>query len=115
MIKEEIIEKILHFREARDWKQFHTPKNLSESIVIEASELLEVYQWVDSSDSKQLSIVKKDKIEDEIADIMIYILYLCNDLGIDLDDAIVNKIQKNDDRYPQDKSKGNSKKYTELK
>lgn len=115
MIKKEIIEKILQFREARDWKQFHTPKNLSESIAIEAAELLEVFQWVESSKSEQLAFEKKDKIEDEIADIMVYILYLCNDLGIDLDDAISNKIQKNDVRYPQDKSKGNSKKYTELK
>lgn len=115
MVKKEIIEKILQFREARDWEQFHTPKNLSESIVIEASELLEVFQWVESSKSQQLASDKKNKIEDEIADIMIYILYLCNDLGIDLDEAITNKIQKNDDRYPQDKSKGNSKKYTELK
>jgi len=115
MVKKEIIEKILQFREARDWEQFHTPKNLSESIVIEASELLEVFQWVESSKSQQLAFEKKNKIEDEVADIMIYILYLCNDLGIDLDNAIANKIQKNDDRYPQDKSKGNSKKYTELK
>ena len=83
--------------------------------MIESSELMEVFQWIESSKSEQRAFEKKDKIEDEIADIMIYILYLCNDLGIDLDKAISNKIQKNGEKYPQDKSRGNSKKYTELK
>ena len=98
MTNKEIIKEIIAFRDARDWKQFHTPKNLSESVVIEASELLEMFQWVDSSKSEQFAQESKGKIEDEIADVMIYILYLCHDLGIDLEEAISNKIRKNGEK-----------------
>lgn len=116
MVKKEIIEEILRFREARDWKQFHSPKNLSEAIVIEASELLEVFQWIENSSSEKFAIENREKVEDEVADIMIYILYMCNDLEINLEKTISNKIQKNQERFPQDRIKGKSNnKYTDKK
>ena len=114
MIEKSTVDRTLEFREARDWKQFHNPKNLAESVVIESSELLEVFQWIDSSSSEEYAIENRDKIADEVADILIYLIYLCDDLGIDLDEVIAKKLQKNEERYPQEKSKGNSKKYNEL-
>jgi NTP pyrophosphatase (non-canonical NTP hydrolase) len=114
MVKKEILEKLLIFRDQRDWKQFHNPKNLASSIVIEASELMEVFQWVESSKSEECAKKNIQRVSDEIADIMVYILYFCNDLGIDIDKALEDKIATNDKRYPADKAKGNSKKYTEF-
>lgn len=102
-----IMDMLLKFREDRDWKQFHTPKNLACSISIEAAELLEQFQWADKP--KDLN-----KVKNEIADIFIYLLYLCHDLNIDLIKTTEFKIILNDCRYPVNKSKGNSNKYDEL-
>ena len=110
-IKNEIIE----FIRERDWEQFHTPKNLAISIGAEAGELLECFQWKTDDDIK--AMIKNDELgsmADEIADIVIYSISLCNSMGIDLDQAILDKIKKNGIKYPVEKSKGNSKKYSEL-
>ena len=115
MIKKEIVDKILQFRKERDWEKFHTPKNLSESLVIEASELLEIFQWVENSDSKAYAREKLETIKEEVADVLIYMIYFCNDLGIDLDDVVYKKVKKNSKKYPKAKAYGNSKKYTEFK
>jgi NTP pyrophosphatase (non-canonical NTP hydrolase) len=100
---EQVAKKILSFRSDRDWEQFHSPKNLACSISIEAGELLELFQWAEHC--------PKEKIKEEVADIGIYLIYLCNDMGINLMDAIIEKVSINESKYPIEKSKGNSKKY----
>lgn len=107
--------KILEFRDARDWKQFHKPKDLAISISIEANELLECFQWkTDNEIAELINGEHKDKFEEEIADIGIYLLLLCDTIGIDVKEAINKKLALNDKKYPINKSKGNAKKYNEL-
>jgi len=115
LIVNKLIEKLISFRRARDWEQFHNPKNLAISISLEAAELLENFQWRDLEESIKFASENKEKISEEVADLMIYIFYLCNDLGIDFIDAIDKKIEENNKKYPIDKSKGKSNKYNELK
>jgi NTP pyrophosphatase (non-canonical NTP hydrolase) len=110
-----LLNKILKFRKQRDWQQFHNPKNLAISISLEAAELLENFQWKNMEESLKFALENKEKISEEIADLLIYIFYLCNDLDIDFIEAIENKISKNQKKYPIKKSKGNSLKYNELK
>ena len=111
---EDIIDKIVAFRQERDWKQFHTPRTLASSIAIEAGELLEIFQW--SSDATQGADVERrqEDIRRELADIMIYCLLMANDLGINLEEAITAKIVENGAKYPVEKAKGRREKYTEL-
>lgn len=103
-----IIEALEVFREERDWKQFHKPKDLAMALSIEASELLECFLW------KDISKANKDNIKDEVADIFSYLLYIASDLEIDLQEATLKKIKSNSEKYPISKSKGNSTKYTDL-
>ncbi len=112
---EKIYRIITDFRKKRDWEKFHNPKNLAISISLEANELLEHFQWNDLSESLEYAKNNKEKISSEIADILVYILYLCNDLNIDLSKAIYKKIKENEAKYPIEKSKGNSIKYNQLK
>jgi len=112
---EEIYKIITDFRKKRDWEKFHNPKNLAISISLEANELLEHFQWKDLKESIKYSKSNKDEISSEIADILVYVLYLCNDLDIDISEAIKKKIKENEKKYPVDKSKGNSKKYNQFK
>lgn len=102
-----IIEKLRKFRDDRDWKQFHTPSNLSKSIVIEATELLELFQWEDDN----YDLVE---VSDELADIINYCLLLADNLEIDIFKAINDKINKNEKKYPVEKSYGTSTKYDKL-
>lgn len=102
------------FSEERDWEQFHSPKNLSMALSVEVSELVEVFQWLTEEQSKNLTDKQKEKSEEEIADIAIYLLRICMKLDIDLEKAILNKMKKNEKRYPVEKVKGYAKKYTEL-
>lgn len=102
----EIIERLNKFRVERDWKKFHTPENLAKSIVIEAAELLENFQWLDRG--------KLDNVKDELADILIYCLLLCEEYNLDFKQIISDKITSNEKKYPVDKAKGNAKKYTEF-
>lgn len=102
------------FRKERDWEQFHNPKNLAISLSLEASELLEHFQWKNMEESLEYVSKHKEELSDEIADILVYLLYMSSDFGIDLVGAVENKMKKNKAKYPIDKSKGNSKKYTEL-
>jgi NTP pyrophosphatase (non-canonical NTP hydrolase) len=111
---DKIREKIINFREKREWKQFHDPKNLAEAISIEASELLEIFLWKRSDESRNMSDTEIAKIKNEIADIFIYSVYLCDEFGINLFSTVNNKLMLNDAKYPIDKSKGSSKKYTDL-
>lgn len=111
---EDLTRQIVEFREARDWKQFHSPRNLAASISIEAAELLECFQW--SSDETLAEDLERrhDEIEDEIADVLIYALLLAHDTGTDPTGAVQRKLAKNDAKYPAEKAKGKRVKYTEL-
>ena len=102
---QEIIQKLRKFADERDWQQFHTPENLAKSIMIEAAELLEHFQWDGNYDPEE---VKK-----ELADVMNYCVMLADRLGIDPIQNMAEKIVENEAKYPVEKAKGNSKKYTE--
>ena len=106
-MKKETIEEILRFSEERDWDQFHTPENLAKSISIEAGELLECFQW--DGDNYNL-----DHVKEELADVMVYCVDLVYKLGLDMDQIIHDKMQKNAKKYPVEKAKGSAKKYNEL-
>lgn len=110
----ELKTQIRKFRDDRDWKQFHNPKDLAISIAIEAGELLEEFQWKDQAGVEKKVKDEKHKVEDEMADIYIYLLEMSDILGVDLIEAAKKKMAKNELKYPVEKAKGNSKKYTEL-
>lgn len=107
----QLTEKILKFRDARDWQKFHNPKDLSLSLSLEASELLETFQWKTSEEAVEKNL---NNMKDELADIFIYTLLFANETGIDLGKAVEQKIQKNNDKYPVDKAYGRNAKYTEF-
>ena len=111
MTFEEAAQKAITFREARDWAQFHNPKDLAISISLEAAELLEAFQW---SGEDLIVPDKKPHITEELADVVIYCIYLADSLDVDLADIVNAKIDENALKYPIDKSRGISKKYTEL-
>ncbi|MNB76545.1 MazG-like family protein [compost metagenome] len=107
---EHTIEKIIQFRDERDWKQFHNPKDLAISLMLEAAELLENFQWKTSDEAIAKNMTN---IEDELADVMIYAVLLADNLGIPIEQMILNKIEKNEAKYPVDRFKGSSRKYNE--
>ncbi|PHS24821.1 MAG: nucleotide pyrophosphohydrolase [Methylophaga sp.] len=114
MIKGEVLQKLIDFRRERDWEQFHTPKDLAISLSIEASELLEWFQWNNEQQiSQKLKSDKREALEDEVADVVAYLIYLCHDLDIDINKVVEAKIVKNALKYPIDKVKGRSDKYNE--
>lgn len=108
----ETMNQILKFRDDRDWKQFHNPKDLAISISLEAAELLEVFQWsgADVSDNN-----KTVKIKEELADVINYCVLMADVCGLDLDEIVQEKIRVNNEKYPVDKAKGKSDKYNKLK
>jgi len=110
----EIKDKIRKFVRERDWEKFHSPKNLSMSIAIEAAELMEHFQWLTIAQSKKLLRNKASRveIEDELADIAVYVLDFCNLFDIDIEKSIINKLEKNAIKYPASKVKGKMHKYT---
>ncbi len=110
----ELTERIRAFRDARDWMQFHSPKNLACSIVIEAAELLEHFQWKSNGESQQHSVDHRDEVAEEMADIAIYLIEMADNLGIDLYEAVNRKLVVNEQKYPVAKAKGTATKYTEL-
>ena len=109
---QETINQILKFRDDRDWKQFHNPKDLAISISLEASELLEVFQWsgVDTSSNSKI-----EEIKEELADVVNYCVLMADACGLDLDEIVQTKIEKNNEKYPVEKAFGSKEKYTELK
>ena len=111
-MKKETIDKIIKFRDDRDWKQFHNPKDLAISICLEASELLEVFQW----SAEDVRCEKKmDQIKEELADVMNYCVLMAEACGLDLDEIVLSKLEKNEQKYPVEKAFGSKEKYTELK
>ena len=106
-MREKTIERIRKFTEDRDWDQFHSPANLAKSIVIEAAELLECFQWSDTEYDMQ-------HIKEELADVLVYSQNLLDKLVLDADEIVNMKMEQNEAKYPVDKAKGNATKYTEL-
>jgi dCTP diphosphatase len=102
------------FAVERDWDQFHFPKNLAIALSVEAAELLEHFQWMSESDSASISEQTSARVREELADVLLYLIRLADKLNIDLSVAAAEKLRINAAKYPIDKSRGNSKKYTEL-
>ena len=105
------INQILKFRDDRDWKQFHNPKDLAISISLEATEFLEVFQWSGSDISNE---GKQEKVKEELADVVNYCVLMADACGLDLDEIVQEKIKVNNAKYPVDKAKGKSDKYNKL-
>ncbi len=111
---EELTESLIEFRDARDWEQFHNPKDVALSMVLEAGEVMEHFQWKNKEEVEQYVKTHKDDIGEELADVFNWVLILSHDLGIDILEASQKKIEKNAIKYPIEKAKGIHKKYTEL-
>jgi dCTP diphosphatase len=107
-----IQQKILAFRNARDWAQFHDPKNLAEALSIEAGELLENFLWKTTEQSRNLTAEELKNVKEELADIFIFLTYLCEEYKIDLLKEVENKIAVNEAKYPVERAKGSAKKYS---
>ena len=106
-MKQKTIDRIRKFTEDRDWDQFHTPSNLAKSISIEASELLECFQWSDTE-------YDLDHVKEELADVLVYCRNMLDKLGLDEDEIVNAKMDQNERKYPVEKAKGNSAKYDAL-
>ena len=102
------------FAQARDWQQFHSPKNLASALSVEAAELLEHFQWLTEEQSRNLSAQKTADVGAEAADVLLYLLQLCDKLQIDLMEAARSKLVVNGEKYPVDRAHGSSKKYTDV-
>ncbi|QTR54885.1 nucleotide pyrophosphohydrolase [Thiothrix unzii] len=112
MLPPDLVAELIDFRAERDWQQFHTPRNLAISLALEAGEVLELFQWEDRQGDALHKVLPA--LRDEVADVAVYLTYLCHDLGIDLDAAIRSKMLKNREKYPVALATGSAKKYTEL-
>lgn len=103
------------FAKDRDWEQFHSPKNLVMALTGEVGELSEIFQWMSEADSKNAGTnpATAQAVKDELADVLLYLVRLSSTLGVDLNEAVAQKLQKNAQKYPADKVKGKSKKYSD--
>lgn len=108
---EQLREKILQFRDERNWQQFHNPKDLALSLSLEASELLELFQWKTSEEAVEKNL---DKMKEELADVLIYSILFANELDIDIKEITIKKLKKNNNNYPVELSFGSNKKYNDL-
>ena len=111
---EELKHKLRAFVKAREWEQFHSPKNLAMALSVETSEIVELFQWLTQDQSKNLTVDKLEEVKGEIADVMIFLTMLADKLGVDTVEAAKEKITVNEKKYPVDLSKGKSEKYTEF-
>jgi NTP pyrophosphatase (non-canonical NTP hydrolase) len=115
MDTEKLLERINAFSNERDWNQFHSIKNLTMALSVESSELVEIYQWLSEEESNdQTNEVVLTRAKEELADIFIYLLRISSKLNIDLEEAVLAKMEKNEEKYPIEKAKGKSTKYTDL-
>jgi NTP pyrophosphatase (non-canonical NTP hydrolase) len=114
MDMKKLTKQIVEFRDKRDWKQFHKPKDLALSLALEAAEVMEHFQW--KNDAEIAEHIKKNKAEigDELADVLYWILLMSHDMGINLEEAFERKMKENDRKYPVEKSKGKHTKYNKL-
>ena len=113
-IIDELTKLVIKFRDERDWKQFHKPKDMAISLSLEASEFLENFQWSTDEEIRKLLKTNRENISDELADVLFWVLTISHDLKIDLRSALKNKLKKNEAKYPIEKAKGKHTKYTEL-
>ena len=111
MLKDETIRRVVRFRDDRDWRQFHTPKDLAISMNLEAAELLELFQW---SGADLECAGNRDKLKEELADVLSYCILMADVCGFDLDTIMNEKISKNEAKYPVEKAYGKADKYTKL-
>lgn len=107
-------DRLRRFAAERDWEQYHSPKNLATALIVEAAELLEHFQWLTEDGSKSLSSNQVDRVREEMADVLLYLVHLADKLNIDLVEAAKNKIEINEQKYPVQKARGSNRKYTEL-
>lgn len=105
---DQILQRLRQFRDERDWKQFHNPKDLAVALSIEASELLEAFLWKAPEDADP------EKVKEELADVLAYALLLSDAYGFDIRQIVLDKIERNEEKYPVDKARGSAKKYNEL-
>lgn len=105
---------IIQFRDERNWKQFHNPKDLALSLVLEAGEVMENFQWKNEKELETYVREKKEQIGDELADVLYWVLLMSHDLEIDIAQALREKMKKNEQKYPVEKAKNSHKKYTEF-
>ena len=110
-MNQDIIKRICTFRDERNWAQFHNPKDLAISVSLEASELLELFQWMTPEEAVK---AKLPELKDELADVLIYCVLMADRLQLDLDEIIKHKLEKNGDKYPVDKAYNRSDKYDKL-
>ena len=110
-MKQETIDMVLKFRDDRNWRQFHNPKDLAISVSLEASELLEIFQW---SADDLVCENKREKIKEELADVLNYCILMADACGLDLDEIIQAKVKRNSEKYPVELAFGHKAKYTEL-
>jgi len=112
---ESLIQKVNEFRDQRDWRQFHNPKDLALSLSLEAGELMEHFQWKNSEQVQQYLLSGgKQELQKEMADVLIYLLYLSSDLSIDLEKAVLAKLEEQGRKYPVEKARGVATKYDRL-
>lgn len=111
---DQLAQRLQAFAQARDWGQFHSPKNLASALIVEAGELLEHFQWLTEDQSRNLDAAKKQEVAFEMADVLLYLIQMGNELGVDLVDAAQRKVVLNEQKYPVEQAKGSSKKYDEL-
>lgn len=106
-------DKLRAFAEARDWDQFHSPKNLSMALMVEVAELMEHFQWLTEAQTCNLDAEKKAVVAEELADILLYLVRLSDKLGVDLLEAALHKLEKNAVKYPAEQVRGSAKKYSD--
>lgn len=106
--------RLRQFADERDWDQYHSPKNLSMALIVEAAELVEHFQWLTEAESQTLAPDKLNQVAEELADIQIYLVRIADKLGVDLPEAVDRKIQSNAEKYPVEKVRGSAKKYNEF-
>jgi NTP pyrophosphatase (non-canonical NTP hydrolase) len=104
---------VRQFVDERDWDQFHTPKNLSAALTVEAAELLEHFQWLERGDAAELGAGKLEQVRHEMADVLVYLIRLADKLDVDLHAAVLEKMVLNRAKYPADKVRGDARKYSE--
>jgi NTP pyrophosphatase (non-canonical NTP hydrolase) len=109
-----LTQKVVEFRDERDWAQFHNPKDLALSLTLEATEVLEIFQWKEAQAITETAKDKRQEIANELADVLYWTLLMAHELKIDLSSALESKLAANAKKYPVEKAKGSNKKYTEL-
>lgn len=110
----DMTDRILAFRDRRDWKQFHNPKDLSISLMLEAAEVVEHFQWKSAEEMREHVDKHRDDVGEELADVLYWVLLLSHDIGVDIAAAFSKKMEQNEAKYPVEKAKGNHKKYNQL-